>query len=56
MHEQKYFVRPNSSFLSPVPPAYYQVTAGRISRELWWANQEFSFVSIIPFIHLEDEQ
>jgi hypothetical protein len=48
MYEQKYFVRPNSSFLSPVPPAYYQMTAGRISRELWWANQDFSSVSIIP--------
>jgi hypothetical protein len=35
---------------------------GRIVRELWWMNQEFSFVIIIPpwfsmlMYHLGDEQ
>jgi hypothetical protein len=24
------------------------MTAGRTSRELWWTNQEFSFVDVIP--------
>jgi hypothetical protein len=38
------------------------MTAGRIARELWWKNQEFSSFDIIPpwfamFIyHLGDEQ
>jgi hypothetical protein len=26
----------------------YQMTTGRIAKELWWANQEFSPVDIIP--------
>jgi hypothetical protein len=25
-----------------------QNTAGRVARELWWKNQEFHFVDIIP--------
>jgi hypothetical protein len=33
-YERKYFARPNSSFRSPVLPACYQMTAGRIAREL----------------------
>jgi len=24
------------------------MTAGRIARELWWTNQEFIYVDIIP--------
>jgi hypothetical protein len=39
---------PNTSFSPPVPPAFYQITAGRIVRELWWTNQEFSSIDIIP--------
>jgi hypothetical protein len=43
----------------PIPSACYQM----IARELWWTNQEFSYVNIIipPCIsmliyHLRDEQ
>jgi hypothetical protein len=38
------------------------MTAGMVSRELWWTNQEFSPVDIIPpwismlIYHLWDEQ
>jgi hypothetical protein len=38
------------------------MTAGRITRELWWMNQEGFFVDIIqpwfsmPIYHLGDEQ
>jgi hypothetical protein len=31
-----------------LPPVCYQMTAGRIARELWWTNQKFSSVDIIP--------
>jgi hypothetical protein len=50
------------SFLSPILPACYLVTAGKIEREIWWINQEFSSVDIIPpwfsmlKCHLEEEQ
>jgi hypothetical protein len=34
---------------SPVPPdLVLDISAGRISRELWWTNQEFSAVDISP--------
>jgi hypothetical protein len=47
-YEQSYFVRPNSS-PSPVPPALLQYdSAGSITRELWWTNQESSPVDTIP--------
>jgi hypothetical protein len=46
-YEKKYFARSNSSFPSPVPPACYQVTVGRITIEKWWMNREFSSVDII---------
>jgi hypothetical protein len=26
----------------------YQMTAGRVARELWWTNQEISSVDVIP--------
>jgi hypothetical protein len=35
-------------FLLPIHPALYLMTAGRFARELWWTNQEFSSVDIIP--------
>jgi hypothetical protein len=36
-------------FLRPVPPALLlDYSAGRISRELWWTNQEFSPARISP--------
>jgi hypothetical protein len=45
--EQRYFVRPN--IVSPVPPALLlDGFAGRIVRDLWWTEQEFSPVNIIP--------
>jgi hypothetical protein len=47
-YEQKYFARPNSPFPFPVPPVCYQMTTGRIAREFWWMNQEFSSADIIP--------
>jgi hypothetical protein len=48
-YEQKYLVRPNLSFILPVPPALLlDYPAGRIARELWWMNQQFSPVDIIP--------
>jgi hypothetical protein len=40
----------------------YWMNAGRISRELWWTNQEISPVDMIPpwlfvlMYHLEDVQ
>jgi hypothetical protein len=53
--------RLNSSFPSPIPPACYQMTTGRIARELWQTNQEFSSVDIPPWFsiliyHVGDEQ
>jgi hypothetical protein len=60
-HEQKDFAKPDS-FASPVPPACYQMTTGRIARKLCWTNYEFSSVDIIPpwfsvlIYHLGDEQ
>jgi hypothetical protein len=45
----RYFVRLNSSFPSIISPALLlDDVAGRISRELWWLNPEFSPVDIIP--------
>jgi hypothetical protein len=39
----------NSSFRSPVPPAFILDDCdGRIARKLWLTNQEFSPVDIIP--------
>jgi hypothetical protein len=56
-------MRQNSSFPLPVPPALQRVDhAGRIARELWWTNQKFFSVDIIPpwfsmpIYHLGDEQ
>jgi hypothetical protein len=60
-YEEKYFVRTNSSFPSPIPPAFLLNVCGRISTELWWTNQEFYPVGIIPpwfsmlMYHLMDE-
>jgi hypothetical protein len=61
--EQKYFTSPNFLFPSPVPPASYQMTAGRIAKELWWTSQEISSVDIIIpswfsmlIYHIGDEQ
>jgi hypothetical protein len=48
LHEQKYFTRPDLSFSSLVLTACYQMTAGMIARVLWWTNQEFPSVDIIP--------
>jgi hypothetical protein len=47
-YEQRYFLRANS-FPSPVTSALllYE-SAGWISRKLWWTNQGFSPVDIIP--------
>jgi hypothetical protein len=45
---KKYFARPNSSFLTHVLSACYKMSAGRISGEVWWTNQEFSSDDIIP--------
>jgi hypothetical protein len=45
---QIYFVKQNSLFPSPVPPALLLDDCGRISTLLWWMNQEFSPVDIIP--------
>jgi hypothetical protein len=47
-YEQKYSARPNSLIPLPVLPPCYQMTTGRIYRELWWTNEEFSSVDIIP--------
>jgi hypothetical protein len=48
---------------SAVPPdSLLDDFAGRIARELWWTNQEFSRVDIVPpslsilIDHLGDEQ
>jgi hypothetical protein len=54
-------VRPNS-FPSPLSPVLLlDASAGRIARELWWTNQEFSPVVISPWFsmliyHLEDDK
>jgi hypothetical protein len=60
---KRYFVRQNLSCHSPVHPALLlDDSIGRISRELWWTNQEFSPVNFIPplfsivIYHLGDEQ
>jgi hypothetical protein len=45
---KRYFVRQNSSFPWQFLLLYYLMSAGRIARELWWMNQEFSPVSISP--------
>jgi hypothetical protein len=62
-YEQRYIVRPNSSYSLPVHPALLlDNPACRIARKLWWTNQEFSHVSIISpcfsmlIYHLRDEQ
>jgi hypothetical protein len=48
-YEQSYFVRPNSSFSSPVSPALLlDGSAGMIARELWWINHDISPVNTIP--------
>jgi hypothetical protein len=47
-YEQGYFVRPNSSLTSPLPPALLlHDSACRIAREIWWTNHEDSPVDII---------
>jgi hypothetical protein len=50
-------------FSSPVTPALLlEDCAGMIARELWWTNQEFFLVDIIPTLyaiftyHVGDEQ
>jgi hypothetical protein len=44
-----YVIRQNSSFKLPVPPALLlEDSAGGNAREIWWTNQEFSPVNIIP--------
>jgi hypothetical protein len=55
--------RTNLSFPSPVLPALLlDDSFGRIARELWWTNQKFSPVSIIPpwfsmlIYHMGNEQ
>jgi hypothetical protein len=41
--------RQNLSFpFAKFLPICYYMTAGRTARELWWTNQEFSFVDVIP--------
>jgi hypothetical protein len=46
----RFFMRQNLSFTSPVPPALLlDYSAGRIGIELWWMNQEFSL--LITFFH-----
>jgi hypothetical protein len=35
------------SFISPIPPACYQMTTARVATELWWMNHDFSSVDII---------
>jgi hypothetical protein len=46
---KRYFVTQNLSFPSPGPPdLLLDYSAGRISKELWWLNQEFYPVDIIP--------
>jgi hypothetical protein len=46
-YKQKHFIRPNSLFPSPIPPACYQMTAGRIARALVGESRVF-FVDTIP--------
>jgi hypothetical protein len=46
---KRYFVRQNLSFPSAVHPAFHVYdSAGRIARDLWWKNEDFSSVDIIP--------
>jgi hypothetical protein len=50
------------NFLLPFPLFLPDDSAGMIARELWWTNQEFSSVDIIPswflmlVYHLADKQ
>jgi hypothetical protein len=38
-YEQRYFIRSDLLYSSPVPPALpVGDSAGRIARELWWRN------------------
>jgi hypothetical protein len=60
-NEQRYFVRPNSSF--PVSPTLLlNDSDGRSARELWWTKQEsFPADIILPcffmlIYHLRDKQ
>jgi hypothetical protein len=46
-YEQKYFAMPNSSFPTPVPPASYQMTVGRIALLV----DESSFRLLTSFYH-----
>jgi hypothetical protein len=61
-YEQKYFTRTNSSFPSPIPSACYQMTAGKIVRELWSDVSRVLLCSLHSTMfsklmyHLEDEQ
>jgi hypothetical protein len=62
VHERD-FVDKIHHFLHPDPPGLLlDGSAGRIARALWWTNQEFSPVNIIPpwfsmlIYHLGDEQ
>jgi hypothetical protein len=62
-HEQSYLLRPYSYLPSPVHPALLlDYSAGRIAGELWWTNQKFSPVCIIPplfsmpIYHVGDEK
>jgi len=42
-YEQRFLISPNPTVPSPVPPALLlDDSAGSITRELWWTNQEFS--------------
>jgi hypothetical protein len=46
-YEQRFFTVPNSFPLPISPVLLLDDFAGRIARELWWMNQEFSPVDII---------
>jgi hypothetical protein len=46
-HEQKYFARLNSISLARSSCFLPDGSADVIARELWWMNQEFSYVDII---------
>jgi hypothetical protein len=50
-NDSKYekILRQNLSFSWPIPPSLLlDDSAGRIAKELWWTNREFSSVDIIP--------
>jgi hypothetical protein len=47
MYEERYFVRPNS-FCSVPLDLLLGESAGIIVIQIWWTNEEFSPVDIIP--------